>query len=111
MGTGMIPCVASLYRDSRGPGLLDLDDQYADFCRPQVFNRVWRKRRHALDAGGARQFPRLPAVEENLSILISAEKVAAALDISDSAPTVRMQRHHIARRYCGSKHPHALIFE
>ena len=91
--------------------MLDLDDQYADFCRPQVFNRVWRKRRHALDAGGARQLPRQPAIEENIPMLISAKKVAAALDISDSAPTVRVQRNHIARRYRGSKHPHALIFE
>ena len=100
-----------LHRKSWGPGSLDLDDQYADFCRPQVFNRVWRKRRHALDAGRARQFSRLAAVEQNISMLISAEKVAVALDISDSAPTVRVQRNHIARRYRGSQHPHALIFE
>lgn len=90
---------------------LEFNDQYADFARPKIFNRVWRKRRHPLCAGNDRRLSRLAAIEQNTATLISPDEVTPALHICEPTPTVGMQRDDIACRDCGMKHAHAVIFE
>ena len=91
--------------------ILEFNDQYADFARPQIFNRVWRKRRHPLRAGNGRRLSRLAAIEENIATLIPPDEVTPTLHIRETTPTVSMQGDHIACRDCGMKNAHAVIFE
>lgn len=92
-------------------GILEFDDQYADFVRPKIFNRVRRKRQHPLCAGNCRGFSRLAAIEQNIATLIPPNEVAPALHIRETTPTVGVQRDYIARRDRGMKNAHAVIFE
>jgi hypothetical protein len=91
--------------------MFEFNDQYADFARPKIFNRVWRKRRHPLRGGNGRRPSRLAAIEENIATLIPSYEVTPALYIRETAPTVCMQRDHIACRDRGMKHAHAVIFK
>ncbi len=90
---------------------LNFDDQYADFARPKIFNRVRRKRRHPLCAGNRRRFSRLAAIKENPAALVAPDEVTPALHIGKTTPTVGVQGDHIACRDGGLKHAHAVIFE
>jgi len=91
--------------------ILEFNDQYADFARPQIFNRVWRKRRHPLRAGNGRRLSRLAAIEENIATLTPPDEVTPTLHIRETTPTVCMQGDHIAFRNRGMKHAHAVVFE
>ncbi|MGA6986421.1 MAG: hypothetical protein WBZ01_10230 [Terriglobales bacterium] len=92
-------------------GILEFDDEYADFARPKIFDCVRRKRRHPLCAGNCRRFSRLAAIEQNIATLISPNEVTPALHIREATPTVGMQRDDIACRDPGMKNAHAIIFE
>src|SRR5271166_6488351 len=70
-----------------------------------------RQRLHALRARNRRRCSRLAAIEKNLTALSSSYEMAPALDVSDSTPTMGVQRDDIARRNRSAKHPNAVVFQ
>jgi len=88
-----------------------LDNQYADLRRSQIFDRVRRQWLHPLSAGNPRRFTCQPAIEENIATLVAPDEMTPTLDIGDSAPTVGMNRYDGTRRNRCAQHTHAFVFQ
>lgn len=71
-------------------------------------------RRKRLRPLRARSFgPRsgLPAVKQNTAVLISSDEMTEAFDISDTTPSMCMQRHNFSRRDASTDNPNPFALQ
>jgi len=66
---------------------------------------------HPLDAGKLWWIACLAAVEQSLALFAAPDEMAATLHVSDSTPSMRVQRNYISSRNTGLKDAHPLVFQ
>lgn len=91
--------------------ILELNNKDADLKRSQVFDRVRRKRLHPLRARNLGHRAGPAAIKHNVPLFIPPYKMTEALDISDPAPAMRVQRHHLSGGDASTDDPHPLILQ
>ena len=90
---------------------LELNNKDADLARPHVFYRVWRKRWQPLSTRGERWISGLAAIERDFAMLVPAYEMAESLNVSDSAPAMRMQRNDFSWWNVCVHDAHPIVFE
>ena len=91
--------------------IFEFNYKNADLQRPQVLYRVRRKRLYPMGAGEPRRISRLAAIEQNIACLIPPDEMAPTLEVSNSAPSMSVQRNYISRRYTCVKNAHPVVFQ